>query len=590
MMEQGPLAHRTDARDLVEQGMADAAGALRAMGANGEAMGLVAQPLDEPEHRIAFVRHQRVTPGKEDALASGIAVRTLGDTGDFDTGYAEILDDGKCRRQLSGAAVDEDKIGPGGGGAFRVLLDEAREAAHENLAHHRIVVACRGRADRELAILVLHESVGAGNDHRADGLGSLDMTVVVDLDAPGRRVEAEQGRQTLKMGALCRTLGEAPLQGIPRVLQGMVHQGPAATPARDADLHTVSPPAGEGLGQECVIVRPHRHQDDAGDFLVLVELGQEGCHHAFRIPVGATSGPVGPVAVVASVTDEEDLDAGLPAFPVQRHDIGRGQRRHVDLLVRLDVVESANAVAQAGSALELKGFGSVLHAPGETVLDLPGLALEKGAGLSRQVLVVLVVGKPDTGRHAALDLVLQAGPGAVAQHVITAASERKRLLQGRDGPVDRTGAGKGTEVVALPAPRPAMLDDLRPPVVATQQDVGEGLVVSQDDVVARLELLDEVGFEKQCLGFRCGGDHFDGRGAGDHPVEARVETPRLRVGCNPVCQVARLADIENLAFGGEHAVDTGPFRHGGQRSPDGVGAALCGDHVNLFDRRSLGLP
>lgn len=49
----------------------------------------------------------------------------------------------------------------------------------------------------------------------------------------------------------------------------------------------------------------------------------------------------------------------------------------------------------------------------------------------------------------------------------------------------------------------AMLSDLGGAVVAADHQFGEGLVVAQHDVEARLQLLDEVGFQQQGLGLGC---------------------------------------------------------------------------------------
>ena len=53
MLQQRALARRADAGDFLQAGLADVALAPRAVRADREAMRLVAQPLDEIEHRIA---------------------------------------------------------------------------------------------------------------------------------------------------------------------------------------------------------------------------------------------------------------------------------------------------------------------------------------------------------------------------------------------------------------------------------------------------------------------------------------------------------------------------------------------------------
>ena len=88
VMEKGPLALRTDARDLVEQGMTDTAGALRAMGANGEAMRLVRRRWINQSTGSRLVRHQRVTSGQGRCARVRFAVRSLATPANVDTGNA----------------------------------------------------------------------------------------------------------------------------------------------------------------------------------------------------------------------------------------------------------------------------------------------------------------------------------------------------------------------------------------------------------------------------------------------------------------------------------------------------------------------
>ena len=52
-MQQRAFARRSDAGDLLQAGLAHVARATRPVRADGETMGLIAQPLDEIEHRVA---------------------------------------------------------------------------------------------------------------------------------------------------------------------------------------------------------------------------------------------------------------------------------------------------------------------------------------------------------------------------------------------------------------------------------------------------------------------------------------------------------------------------------------------------------
>src|SRR5262249_54523822 len=74
MVEQGALASRADARDLLQSRLADVAAAPDAVRADREAMRLVAQPLDEIERRIARLELERLASRQEEGPHSGAAV------------------------------------------------------------------------------------------------------------------------------------------------------------------------------------------------------------------------------------------------------------------------------------------------------------------------------------------------------------------------------------------------------------------------------------------------------------------------------------------------------------------------------------
>ncbi len=91
-------------------------------------------------------------------------------------------------------------------------------------------------------------------------------------------------------------------------------------------------------------------------------------------------------------------------------------------------------------------------------------------------------------------------------------------------------------------------------LVARDVDERKALVVLEQDVVARLVLLDQVELEQQRLGLRRGDRDFDARHLRQHRhrlvgVDAAVEIAR-----HAVAQVPRLADVEDPAVLVEHAV------------------------------------
>ena len=130
--------------------------------------------------------------------------------------------------------------------------------------------------------------------------------------------------------------------------------------------------------------------------------------------------------------------------------------------------------------------------------------------------------------------------------------------------------------------RAAMLEDLRRPMVAGDQDIGKRLVVAQLHVEARPQLLDQIGFQQQRFGLGRGGDDLDRHGRGDHAQDARRQRRvDAGVGGQPLADVFRLADIEHVAGGIEHAVDAGR----GRRQPHRVFDRGMADRQRAFGDR-----
>ncbi len=110
-------------------------------------------------------------------------------------------------------------------------------------------------------------------------------------------------------------------------------------------------------------------------------------------------------------------------------------------------------------------------------------------------------------------------------------------------------------------------------------DLGKALVVAQQHVEARLQLLDQVDLQQQGVGLGAGGGEFHGPGQIDHQGDALGVEPSLGVLGDALLQGPRLAHIEGLAVGGEHPIDTGrvgeathfvPNQGGGDKGRRGV--------------------
>src|SRR4029079_375672 len=160
--------------------------------------------------------------------------------------------------------------------------------------------------------------------------------------------------------------------------------------------------------------------------------------------------------------------------------------------------------------------------------------------------VLLVIGFVDQGHaggRAPLDLMQHAVPRAVREHRGAARAQLKHLLQQRNALAYRAGARKRSEIAMLAIERTAMEAQLRGRV-ARQANVRIALVVAIEDVVARLERLDQVVLEQQRLAFGAYRRRGEARDLADAPRDPRLVTALLEVARDALLEIARLADVE----------------------------------------------
>ena len=171
-------------------------------------------------------------------------------------------------------------------------------------------------------------------------------------------------------------------------------------------------------------------------------------------------------------------------------------------------------------------------------------------------------------RGALLDRVEQArakepAAGVVFADVEVAGAEFERLLEQRHRLLQRVDAGE------RPVKFHPLLARLAGDVhagelfVGRDHQVGEGLVVEQPGVVARLDVLDEPVFGQQRLDFALGLQDVEVDDVLDKARFLVLELhPTLKVAANAVAQRGRLADVDDPALVVLHQVDAGGFRQG----------------------------
>ena len=122
--------------------------------------------------------------------------------------------------------------------------------------------------------------------------------------------------------------------------------------------------------------------------------------------------------------DVNYVNAGIGLVEHRGDDVGVAALVGHDLLV-LDAPQRGDAVAYDRGFLELLLCGGGFHVPGQFVEQFLALALQEQLRIVHLVRVFLFRYEADARRRAALDLILQAGPGTVAEIAVLALANLK---------------------------------------------------------------------------------------------------------------------------------------------------------------------
>ena len=178
--------------------------------------------------------------------------------------------------------------------------------------------------------------------------------------------------------------------------------------------------------------------------------------------------------------------------------------------------------------------------------------------------VVFLADQAHAGCGAAADLVLQTGPRAIAVVAVLALAHLEYLLQEIQAVAHGAGAGIGAEVAALPALGAPVQGEPRK-LAVRQVDIGVGFVVTQQDVVDRLVLLDQVVLQQQRLDLAVQHSDLDVGDVGHHRHGFRLQPAGAEVAGNPVFQVFGLAHVQQPPLGVVHLVHAGALAQGGEK-------------------------
>ena len=281
-------------------------------------------------------------------------------------------------------------------------------------------------------------------------------------------------------------------------------------------------------------------------------------------------GEIRTVAQVAAAAHHGQIDTGFASLNHHRQDIHIAVVHCVHRLLVQDFGQSADLVAHFSGLLELQALCMGQHALFHRLHHIVGVALQKLTGTLHITLVVLKTDHAHAGCRAALDLVQQTWTVAVAKYRVLAGTQAKYFLNQLNGFAYRPHAGVRTKVIVVLVNRAAVIHHpwrcfgMRVTqcigsalLGAGDFQIGVALVVPKQDVVARLEGLDEIVFQQQGLGL---GTHHRGFKTGNfahHVTNTGATMVFLEIAADAFFKVVGFAHIQHLTLGVEVAIDPG---------------------------------
>ena len=178
-------------------------------------------------------------------------------------------------------------------------------------------------------------------------------------------------------------------------------------------------------------------------------------------------------------------------------------------------------------------------------------ALEKELRVANGFFVGVRSGESlDAGTEAAVNVVLQAGAGVVAREVDLATGQKKAAVDQLDYAIGKVAGKVGAVIGCAVFAQTPRDKDLGKAVGERELDVGVGLVVAQQDVEARLALLDEVVFEGEGLVLIGDKDVFDIDGLAHERAGFGVGLRGFKqIGAHARAEIVGLAHIDDFALG-----------------------------------------
>ena len=245
----------------------------------------------------------------------------------------------------------------------------------------------------------------------------------------------------------------------------------------------------------------------------------------------------------------EDLDDGACRTELQAEGIAIAELDPGHLLLtgplRLDRLDRVAQLRRLLEALRGRRLRHPIAKPGD---ELVAPAFEKELRvLHRHPVFLLGAQLPHARRDAPLDVVLEAGPAALAGNRLVAGSDPEQSVRQRHRPPAERRRQVGPRIEVIVALDAARDQHPRERLTRRELEVRVVLVVPEEDVVLRSALLDQVILERERFHDRVGDDDLEALRFVEQGVDARAHALRAQVAPDAIAEDPRLADVQRFA-------------------------------------------
>ena len=270
-----------------------------------------------------------------------------------------------------------------------------------------------------------------------------------------------------------------------------------------------------------------------------------------------------------AATHVEHLHRGFQVIVGECDNVGIGAVSEHDRLLFQYPLNRTDVIAQPRRPLKVEFCSGGIHLALQITGKAVGPARQEVTEVTHDPAMFLRADSADTGRRAFIDIAEQTGTFDLPvplEHSAGTGTRREDPGQQIQRLPDRPGVRVRSEVAHTFAARAAIDHQPRELLVEGHRKHRIGLVVAVADVEPRIEFLDPVVLELQCLNF--GADHrpLHFRGGGHHLAGAGMQAGDIgEVRRQPAAQALGLPDVDHPAADIPETVDAGFDRDGTRR-------------------------